>query len=134
MQVEFAYAASLAAAVAPCFARFGGGARTGRCAASRTAVHHAGAVVRSGHDDENGKTRSFWAHAAKSTGITAVRAVMADARTGMQIAYACTGASAVSAAEALAGSGPKKGVMTHDACMGGRRAARDCFAAPMTGS
>ncbi len=133
MQDKFAYAASLAAAVAPRDARFGSGARAGRGAVPTTAVHHAGAVVHSGHDDECGKPRSFGTRAAKRTGMTAVPAVVTHVmRIGMQLARVRTGASAVFTAGA--GNGPKKGVMTYDACKGGHRAARANVAALVAGS
>jgi hypothetical protein len=147
MQVENADAASLAVAVAPRETRFDGKAWAGSLAASeKVAVHHVGAAVCSGHDDESGKSRSFWTRAAKRSEITAVPAVMAAAITGMQLARPRVGASAVfvtgskaggdaaSLDNAGAGNGPKKGVMTYDACMGGYQAVRKCAVAIMAGS
>ena len=167
MQVEFAFAASSAAAVAPRDARCSSSAWTGGITASAMTVHPAGADVCSGHDDENGRPCSFGGHAPKRTGMTAAPVAM---KIGMKIARAHTGASAVfvtgrrartvaifhdgaarawgssagladaarsdaaSSGNAGAGNGPKKGVMTYDADMGGRRAARACAAATMAGS
>jgi hypothetical protein len=133
MPFKFVYAASSAAAVAPRAARFGGRARAGRCAMPTAAVHHAGAAVHSGHDDECGKPCSFGTRAAKRTGMIAVPAVVTYVmKTGMQLARVRTGASAVFTAGA--GNGPKKGVKTYDACKGGHCAARANVAAIVTGS
>lgn len=92
MQVEFAFAASSAAAVAPHDVRFGGRARTGGGAASTMTVHPAGAGVRSGYDDENGRSRSSGGRAPKRTGIAASPFVV---RVGTQLAKAHGGASTV---------------------------------------
>lgn len=154
MQFEFAYAASSATAVAPRDARCSGCAGTGGAAASMRFACPAGMDVRSGQDGENGRPRDFLACAASGTGMT----------SGMQLARACTVTNRRTRAVAIvhdgavrvrgssdgpaeaarsdaafsdgAGSenGPKKGVMTYDACLGGRQAIRHGVAANVTGS
>jgi hypothetical protein len=122
MQGEFADAVTLVDAVAPRNARFGGGARKGGCAAAT--MHHIGAVMRSGCDGKNSKSRPFRTRAAKGTGMPVIPAVMFAAKIGMQLARLYAGT----------GNGPKQGVMTYDACMDGHQAARDCVAAILAGS
>jgi hypothetical protein len=140
MQVEFAGAASEAAAVAPRDARFGGGAWAGRCVASTATVHHVRAVVRSGRDGESGESRSESCfesrfksrfsqvpaaiRTAPRGGMTVIPVGRPVAKTGMQFARPHTGT----------GNGPKEGVMAHDAGMGGHRTARHCGAATLAGS
>jgi len=153
MQVEFTYAASSATAVAPRNARCGGRAGTGGAAASMMHVCPAGTDARSGHDDETRRPRQLLARISDGTGITVTPAVMI---VGMQLAHARTVAivhdgavrvwdSSAALTEAVrsdaafsddAGSknGPKKGVMTYDAGMGGREVARHGVAAHVTRS
>jgi hypothetical protein len=130
MQLEIAFAASSATAVAPCKTRWNGSASAGRVAASTMLAYPAGADVCSGHDGMDGSVRS-----AKGNGVIAGPVAM---NIGMQLARARTGASAVFMSARKAGSGSgnglKKGVMTHDACMGGHHAARDCVNVNMAGS
>lgn len=147
MHVEFAFATP-SAAVAPRNAWFGREAEGRSGSDISTTVARTGEIeVRSGYDDENGRAglaNASLARPAKTSGTAFAPVVM---KTGMHLAFACTGANAVvvpvrrpaggTLADEGAGraGGPEQGVMTFDAFTAhGRKARRDGVAANVTGS
>ncbi|QGZ62138.1 hypothetical protein [Paraburkholderia acidisoli] len=151
MHVEFAFATPSMAAVAPRDAWFSPtiewAVRVGSGEISTIVARTEGAEVRFGYDDENGHARvapAARADASKTSGIAFAPVVM---KTGMHLAFACTGASAVVVpVRRLTGGplvcegvrragGPEEGVMTFDAFTAPvRKTGREFGAAHVTGS
>lgn len=142
MQIEFAVAATVAAAVAPRKAWHIRGARRGRGVTSMTVALPEEACPRLGHDDQNGG-----AHGEARVATPSGSADALVARTaGTHVACDSRGARAVFVAvrkvlahAAVNGGeaeilGPIQGVMAYGVCAAGRKAGRARVAANVTGS